>query len=62
MDKKLMKEIEEFDNAFEDGVYVIPRNEKEPRVKVRALSDYCRQKGIEPKDLSREDMERFLEI
>lgn len=61
VDKKLIKEIEEFDSAFPDGVYVIPRNEKEIRLKVRALSDYCKQKGIEPNELSREEMEKFLE-
>lgn len=61
VDKKLIKEIEEFDNAFPDGVYVIPRNEKGVRLKVRALSDYCIQKGIKPNKLSREEMEKFLE-
>jgi hypothetical protein len=61
VDKKLIKEIEEFDNAFPDGIYVVPPNSKEPRVKVRALWDYCKQKGVEPKDLSREEIEEFLE-
>jgi hypothetical protein len=62
VDKKLIKEIEEFDNAFPDGVYTVPRNPKEPKVKVRALWDYCKRKGVEPKDLSREEIGEFLEL
>lgn len=61
VDKKLIKEIEKFDTAFPDGIYVVPPNPREPRVKVRALWDYCKQKGVEPKDLSREEIEEFLE-
>jgi hypothetical protein len=61
VDKKLIKEIEEFDNAFPDGIYAIPPYPKEPRVKVRALWDFCKQKGVEPKDLSREEIEKYLE-
>ncbi|MFE8698247.1 hypothetical protein ACFYKT_18145 [Cytobacillus sp. FJAT-53684] len=60
-DKKLIKEIGGFDTAFADGIYAVPPNPKEPRVKVRALWDYCKQKGVEPKDLSREEIEEFLE-
>ncbi|WP_374718367.1 hypothetical protein [Neobacillus sp.] len=58
-----MKEIsdEEFDDAFPDGVFVIPRLPGHPRVKVRALWEYCQEKNILPKDLSKEEIERFLE-
>jgi hypothetical protein len=62
VDKTLIKEIEDFDNAFPDGIYAVPRNPKEPRAKVRTLWDYCKQKGVEPKDLSREEIEKFLEF
>ncbi|MFT8320069.1 MAG: hypothetical protein ABF649_04120 [Bacillus sp. (in: firmicutes)] len=59
--EKLIKEIEEFDNAFTDGIFAYPRNPNEPKVKVRALWDYCQEKGgIEPKDLTPEEMEKFL--
>lgn len=50
-DEKLIKEMEEFDDAFPDGVFAVPRNLNEPRVKVKALLDYCQEKGVEPKDL-----------
>lgn len=60
-DEKLIKEIEEFDNAFPDGVFAIPRNPNEPKVKVRALMDYCRERGLQPSQLSPEEMGQFLE-
>jgi hypothetical protein len=36
----LLKEIDEFDDAFPDGVFAIPPDPNEPKVKVRALYDY----------------------
>lgn len=57
----IRKEIEEFENGFPDGVYAIPHDPKAPRVKVRALNDYCKEKGITPEDLTAEEMEQFLE-
>jgi len=59
-DEKLMKEIDEFDDAFPNGVFAIPRNPNEPRVKVRALFDHCDKLGITSKDLSDEEMKSFL--
>ncbi|MFK5707515.1 hypothetical protein [Lysinibacillus boronitolerans] len=59
-DKKLIKEIDEFDDAFPNGVFAIPRNPKDPRVKVRALWDYCKEKGVDPEDLSEVEMKQFL--
>ncbi len=60
-DEKLIKEIEAFDDAFPDGVFAIGRKPGEARVKVRALWDYCQEKGgIEPTDLTLEEMEQFL--
>ena len=59
--EKFIKEIEGFDNAFPDGIYAVPQNLKEPRVKVRALWDYCKQKVVEPRDLCREEIEIFIE-
>lgn len=49
------------DNEFPDGVLAIPRSPNEPRVKVRALLDYCRERGITPSQLSEEEMEKFLQ-
>ncbi len=31
------------------------------RVKVRPLFDYCQKKGVEPSELSSEEMEQFLQ-
>ncbi|WP_077305768.1 hypothetical protein [Terribacillus halophilus] len=61
IDKKLIKDIKEFDDAFPDGIYTIPTDLQKPRVKVRDLSNYCKQKGVEPKNLSRKELEQFLE-
>ncbi|WP_245590425.1 hypothetical protein [Aneurinibacillus terranovensis] len=59
-DKMIRRELEQFDNAFPNGVYAVPRNPKEPRVKVRALHEYCKAKGITPEELSEQEMNRFL--
>jgi hypothetical protein len=59
--KMMIKDIKQFDDAFPDDVYAIPRPENEPKVKVRSLYDYCKQKGVTPQELSKEEMERFLE-
>lgn len=34
-DEKMIKEIEEFDDAFADGIFAVPRNPNQPRVRVR---------------------------
>lgn len=61
-DKKMIEEMIEFDDAFPDGVFGIPRIPGMPKVKVRALWDYCQEKGgIEPKDLTVEEMKQFLD-
>lgn len=66
--KKLIMEIKRFDEEFDDGdgVYAIPRPTGEPKVKVRALADYCKKKSdelgreVKPMDLSPEELELFL--
>jgi hypothetical protein len=60
-EKMLINDIKRFEDAFPDGVYAVPRSPKEPKVKVRALYDYCKQKGVTPQELSEKEMERFLE-
>lgn len=60
-DKDKDKDIEEFEEGFPDGVYAIPHDPKAPRVKIRALHDYCKEKRIKPEDLASEEMEKFLE-
>lgn len=46
--------------ALTDGVYAVPRDPEEYRVKVRALDAYCRERGMEPKQLTEKEMEQFL--
>ncbi|TCN21203.1 hypothetical protein [Mesobacillus foraminis] len=59
-DTMLREEIEKFDNAFPDGVFAFPPSPEAPKVRIRALDKYCREKGITPRDLSKEEMEQFL--
>lgn len=54
------KKIEEFENAFPDGVFAFPPNPEEPRVKVRALGEYCKEKGVTPDALAEEELQQFL--
>lgn len=56
----LRKEMEEFEEGFPDGVYTAPSSPNEPRIKVRDLYQYCREKGVSPNELSQEEAERFL--
>ncbi|PGK04571.1 hypothetical protein COC97_14715 [Bacillus anthracis] len=58
--EKLRREMEEFEAGFPDGVYAAPSSPNEPRIKVKALFKYCREKGIDPKDLTEEELEQFL--
>ncbi len=59
-DTMLREDIDKFDNAFPDGVFAFPPDPNAPKVRIRALDKYCREKGIKPVDLSKEEMERFL--
>ncbi|MES9681774.1 hypothetical protein ABWK22_02415 [Gottfriedia acidiceleris] len=56
---KLRKETFEFEDGFLDGVYVIPRDPKEPRIKVRALVDYCEKNGKKPEQLTDKELQQF---
>ncbi|KSU89237.1 MULTISPECIES: hypothetical protein [Bacillales] len=57
---KLIKEMEAFDDAFPNGVFAIPRNPNDPRIKVRALWDYCKKKWIDIEFISEEELKQFL--
>lgn len=45
-----------------DGVWAVPKTPgRDPRVKVRALWNYCQSRGIsDPRNLSQEEMSQFL--
>ncbi|WP_121661862.1 hypothetical protein [Metabacillus litoralis] len=53
---------EEFDEAFPDGVFAFPPNPKDPKVKLRALGDYCKERGITPNKLTEDEIEQFLVV
>ncbi|WP_256703262.1 hypothetical protein [Bacillus cereus] len=52
--------MERFERGFPDGVYVEPSDKKEPRIKVKALFEYCDKRGVQPQDLTDEEREQFL--
>lgn len=45
-DKKLIEEMEQFEDAFPDGVYAVPHSQGMPKVKVRTLWGYCKEKSL----------------
>ncbi|WP_257141555.1 hypothetical protein [Bacillus wiedmannii] len=40
--------MDKFEKGFPDGVYVKTGDKKEPRVKVKALFQYCNEREVEP--------------
>ncbi|QSO48635.1 hypothetical protein [Alicyclobacillus mengziensis] len=53
----------DWDDNFPDGVFAVPRNPDEPKVKIRKLVDWCKANGIPPSEihcLPKEVMEQFL--
>ncbi|SDN46385.1 hypothetical protein SAMN04488137_4545 [Fictibacillus solisalsi] len=60
-DKMLRQDIEKFEENFPDGVYTLPTDTEKPRLKVRALAEYCMKHGKEPEELSEEEKKQFYE-
>ncbi|EJY55890.1 pyruvate phosphate dikinase [Alicyclobacillus hesperidum URH17-3-68] len=53
--------IEEYDrDDFPDGIYAVPRDPNQPRVQVRRLYEYCRERGLSPSQLSEAEMRQFV--
>ena len=57
---EMLKKMEAFEEGFPDGVYAIPSGPNDPKVKVKALFEYCKEKGVDPEDLTDEEREQFL--
>ena len=57
---KLSEKMDEFEKGFPDGVFADSSKEKMPRINMRALSRYCSNKGIRPKDLTDKEREQFI--
>lgn len=54
-----LQEALEFDNHFPDGIFAIPSTSDAPRVKVRAMLNYCKSVEKKPDQLSEEERELF---
>ncbi|WP_067625683.1 hypothetical protein [Alicyclobacillus acidiphilus] len=53
-----------WDDNFPDGVFAVPPNPNDPKVKVRKLVDWCKANGVSLSEAHRlppEIMEQFLE-
>lgn len=59
--KKEVKIALRFDDGFPDGMFTKPYSANQRKVKVRALFDYCKEKGVEPNKLTEQEMGQFLE-
>jgi hypothetical protein len=56
------QKYESIDNTVSEeanGAYTLPLDRNERVYRIRDLDKYCTKKGIEPKDLSLEEMEQF---
>ncbi|MEX3713350.1 hypothetical protein ABFV99_13180 [Cytobacillus horneckiae] len=56
----LLREIDEFEKGFPDGVFVDPKGKNEPKINFRALSRYCSEKGVRPADLTETERAQFI--
>lgn len=43
-----------------DGVFAIPPPKNMPKYNIAKLFEYCEQKGIEPKDLTKKEKKQFI--
>lgn len=58
--KKEVKMDLAFDDRFPGGVFTLPSSANQRKVKVRTLFDYCKEKGVEPYELTEQEKEQFL--
>lgn len=61
MSEKEIREMRELDEIAEKaGGYVAPLNDKETQYDYRKMSEYCKEKGIEPLDLTLRELNQFV--
>lgn len=60
-EKLLVEELSRFEDDFPDSVFAVPSSPDSPKVKVRALSEYCKQHDKKISELSEEELEQFLD-
>lgn len=58
-DKKIQDLLERLDEAATDGIFALPGPKERPRHNLRALDQYCEKKGIQPSELTEEELKQF---
>ena len=48
------------DNACPSGVYAVPPDPNQPKIQVRRLYEFCRERGLSPSQLSESEMQQFM--
>lgn len=59
-DSVLRWAIEDFEEGFPDGVYVVPSDAKDTKIRVKDLFEYCKKNWVRPKDLADKEREQFI--
>jgi hypothetical protein len=52
--------MDKFEEGFPTGVYVATGGKDKPKLKMKALSDHCKQIRKRPNELSPEELEPFF--
>lgn len=52
--------LHELDEFSEDGIYVVPNSNSEPKIRIRDLVEYCKNNNIQPDELSQEEYAKFI--
>lgn len=56
-----VEELMMFEDNFQDGVFAVSHPPNMPKMKVKALLDYCKQHGKGISELSKEEIEQLLD-
>ncbi|QSO48447.1 hypothetical protein [Alicyclobacillus mengziensis] len=65
MKKVTFIQANDFDEIFSDdacpsGVYAVPPDPNQPKIQVRRLYEFCRERGLSPSQLSESEMQQFM--
>jgi len=55
-----LNNLHELDEFAEDGIYVVPNSDNEPKIRIRDLVEYCKNNNIQPDKLSQEEYSKFI--
>lgn len=59
LDLRIM-DIDDVVDILSNGVYVLPQRPGEPKFAIRALVEYCKDKGIDTSQLTDEELDAFV--